>query len=458
MTNIPPPNPLSYEGQVALPYIQKTFPPNSSNINFSIATIWVDTQNQNAYILVSKAGGIAKWAIIGGAVGEIDTITTPDAVVVVPTNNNVNFLNGTGLEITGSGSDVTFNISVPINVSEGGTGSTNLTGILTGNGTSPFTASTINQHDVLVGGSSNSVNSISPSSTNGIPLISQGSASNPSFGTAVVEGGGTGLTSTTAYGVICGGTTNIGAFQNAGTGTAGQFLVSNGTSALPSWQSTLSSFTINVQVFTTNGTYTPTAGMKYCIIEVVGGGGGGGGIGNPASGISAASSGGGGGGYARLYASSLTIGASQSVTIGNGGSGGVGSNNGTSGGSTSFGSGPLVSATGGNGGLFNNGGGVRGVVGGVGSSGDFQAYGGTSSAGYSISTSGAILGLGGNGGSSIYGAGGAGPIIFANVTSNGNNGLLYGGGGSGASGHNGSGAGTGGNGVSGIVIITEYIF
>jgi len=32
---------------------------------------------------------------------------------------------------------------------------------------------------------------------------------------------------------------------------------------------------VNVQVFTSNGTFTPSTGMKYCIIEAVGGGGGG---------------------------------------------------------------------------------------------------------------------------------------------------------------------------------------
>ena len=48
----------------------------------------------------------------------------------------------------------------------------------------------------------------------------------------VVEGG-TGIQTTTAYGVLCGGTTATGAFQNAGTGMAGQVLTSTG--ALPTW-------------------------------------------------------------------------------------------------------------------------------------------------------------------------------------------------------------------------------
>jgi hypothetical protein len=53
--------------------------------------------------------------------------------------------------------------------------------------------------------------------------------------------GGTGLSTTTAYGVICGGTTSTGNFQNAGTGTTGQVLTSNGSGTLPTWQASVSS-------------------------------------------------------------------------------------------------------------------------------------------------------------------------------------------------------------------------
>lgn len=53
-----------------------------------------------------------------------------------------------------------------------------------------------------------------------------------------VSNGGTGASSFTAYGVICGGTTSTGALQTvSGLGIANQVLVSNGASALPTWQS-----------------------------------------------------------------------------------------------------------------------------------------------------------------------------------------------------------------------------
>ena len=52
-----------------------------------------------------------------------------------------------------------------------------------------------------------------------------------------VTDGGTGLSSTTAYAVLCGGTTSTGALQSvASVGTSGQVLTSNGAGALPTFQ------------------------------------------------------------------------------------------------------------------------------------------------------------------------------------------------------------------------------
>jgi hypothetical protein len=100
-------------------------------------------------------------------------------------------------------------------------------------------------------------------------------------------------------------------------GTAGQFLKTGGAAANPSWDDAVS--TIVTQVFTTPGaaTYTPTAGMIFCIIECVGGGGGGGGgvASGSGSGLSSGGGGGGGGGYSRSLATAATIGASKAVTV-----------------------------------------------------------------------------------------------------------------------------------------------
>jgi hypothetical protein len=206
------------------------------------------------------------------------------------------------------------------------------------------------------------------------------------------------------------------------------------------------------QIFTSSGTYTPTAGMLHCIIEVVGGGGGGGGA--QASGPSqiAGGGGGGGGGYSRLYATAATIGASKAVTIGAAGTGAAaGFNNGGAGGTSSVGS--LLSATGGAGGQAGNANSVSAVpggAGGIGSTGDINLSG--SCGGSSFCQQGAVSlsGLGGAAGSGSGGA--AGTQVAA-----GNAAAGYGGGGSGGAGGTNAVAQAGGAGAPGIVIVTEFI-
>lgn len=108
MSGLMPPNILSYVGQVVVPFINRTFPPQTTFNDFSVPTIWIDTAAQNAYILVAKPMGVADWILLGGSGGTLNTITTPDSVVVNPVAGNINFLNGPGMNITGAGNNVTF--------------------------------------------------------------------------------------------------------------------------------------------------------------------------------------------------------------------------------------------------------------------------------------------------------------------------------------------------------------
>jgi hypothetical protein len=88
-----------------------------------------------------------------------------------------------------------------------------------------------------VGGASNDVLvNVAPSATSGVPLVSSGASADPSYGTAVVAGGGTGLATLTAYELLAAGTTATGNVQQVAIGTAGQVLTSNGAAALPSFQ------------------------------------------------------------------------------------------------------------------------------------------------------------------------------------------------------------------------------
>jgi hypothetical protein len=107
--SIPPAAPLAYEGQVVVPFITRTFNPQSTFNTFPVPTIWINTASSLAYILVSKALGDAIWILIGGAPGALNTITTPDSVVVVPVDGNINFLESGSMTITGFGNNVQFN-------------------------------------------------------------------------------------------------------------------------------------------------------------------------------------------------------------------------------------------------------------------------------------------------------------------------------------------------------------
>lgn len=209
-----------------------------------------------------------------------------------------------------------------------------------------------------------------------------------------------------------------------------------------------------IQAFTGNGTYTPTSGMVYCIIEAVGGGGGGAGC--PLTGAAqvAAGGGGGGGGYGRITASAATIGASQTVTVGTGGAGGTGNAAGSSGNNTSVGA--LITANGGAGGGNAGAATVTTVGGGNGGSatGTVTINGGVGMP--SFGSNGAVHS--GSGGSSYYGGGAVAQASTSGaVSGNGNTGTNYGSGGSGAISQQSGAAANGGAGAGGLVIITEFV-
>ena len=198
--------------------------------------------------------------------------------------------------------------------------------------------------------------------------------------------------------------------------------------------------TVKTQIFTSSGTYTPSTGMQYCIVEAVGGGGGGGSSGSSAGG-------GGGGGYIRATLTASTIGTSQTVTIGAGGAVI------TAGGTTSLGS--ILQIAGGSGAGVHAGPsaavgvGLGGAGGSTATGGDFVAPGGAGGNGTDWSIAGTSAGVGGVGGSSRFGGGG--PAVTGSSPQNGSAGLGYGGGGSGQVFNGTSGAGS-----NGILIITEY--
>lgn len=260
------------------------------------------------------------------------------------------------------------------------------------------------------------------------------------------------------------GINSSGQMSNLGFGTSGQVLTSNGAATSPTWQAVPSGgFTqIVQQVFTTSGTYTPTAGMKYCIVEAVGGGGGGGGAAVTAAGECSAGGGGGGGGYRRGVFTAADIGASKTVTIGTGGAGGAIGTIGSPGSSTSISDGgpSLLIATGGAGGLSSPPGKVVFALGSNGGGGgilpNFGSGGGDGYIGIALCLADGMSACGGMGGSSLLGTGEKGGQGSTGAGA-GSNAVNAGGGGSGAWATESQTGRVGGNGFHGVMIITEFI-
>ncbi len=189
-------------------------------------------------------------------------------------------------------------------------------------------------------------------------------------------------------------------------GNAGKALVTSGSAA--SWGTVAAG--ASIQVFTANGTYTPTAGKTTFLAFVTGGGGGGGGGTNnepPGGG------GGGGGSGFRLY-TSAEMGANAAITFGGAGSAGnFDAPAGGAGGTSQVdpaGTGLTLSAFGGGGG-----GGGGGDGSGGGSTNSLVSIDGNSGSGQSrgLAFWAAGAGKGGNGGAQFSnGTAGTAGVVF----------------------------------------------
>lgn len=151
-----------------------------------------------------------------------------------------------------------------------------------------------------------------------------------------VASGGTSSASLTANNVLLGNGTS--ALQTVAPGTSGNLLTSNGTT----WVSQApAAEQIQVQLFTSSGTWTAPADVTKVEVIVIGGGGG-------FNGYNASS--GGGGGFAHALCT-VTAGTTYTVTVGSGGTYQGGNAFAGTGGTSSFDS--FLSATGGGGGNPN---------------------------------------------------------------------------------------------------------
>lgn len=207
----------------------------SNSVNDSVLVAFQTTQFQNGiYTITTLGNGATPWILTRATYYDTPAEITNTSVTIIDNGTLFQFSGWqqTATVATVGTDSIVFSELQPIGIngldeilptSYGGTG-----------------LYWLYQYNLLLGGGpGNSVVMVAPSATSGVPLISQGSSSNPTYGTTVVAGGGTGNTTFTAYSVICAGTTATGAFQNvSGVGSSGQVLTSNGAAALPTWQAT----------------------------------------------------------------------------------------------------------------------------------------------------------------------------------------------------------------------------
>lgn len=277
-------------------------------------------------------------------------------------------------------------------------------------GTETLTNKTIN-------GSSNTITNVSL--TSGIT------------GTLGVTHGGTGLASLTAGDILYASAANT--LSALAKGTANQTLQMNAGATAPTWVTVAaaSGILVGTQVFTSSGTYTPTASATKAIAIVTGGGAGGSGCST-----SAGSTGGGGGAGGTTIAYITSLG-TLTATIGAAGTGGAaGTNSGGAGGATSLGT---ITANGGSGSGGTSS--AAGIGGAATATGTLGTAGGDGSKGAAF----------GNGGSSFWGGGGsANSGTAAGISAN-----AFGAGGGGAS-NSGTTPAAGGSGAAGVIIVFEF--
>lgn len=210
------------------------------------------------------------------------------------------------------------------------------------------------------------------------------------------------------------------------------------------------------QVFTASGTWTKPANLKRIKVTIVGGGGAGGGAAATAAGEGSVGGGGGGGAACIKWIEAASLGATETVTIGTGGTGNSGAA-GDNGVTSTFGA--HCSAGGGAGGgpsaaNANTGPGGNGGLGGTATGGDINMRG--NFGGWGFRNAGGTAVSGGGGANGLGFGGNAREVPTSSSTSATAAATNSGSGGSGPINVGASGARSGGAGGSGICWVEEF--
>lgn len=470
--------PISNGTTSSSPFVVQFQPrdPTVNDIQYRIQKTWLNTNTNQFWFLksfISNSGiTLANWIPFSGF-STVETVTGDDGVVVNPVANNLNFLGNAVANATHakpiffrSGGDPNEELDVQVSNAVGSSNINNA-GISSFNN-AQFTVDA-NGFVTIIGGTApiekTQVDAFTGPGTN--PVVPDGTGKITVTGGQVAAGTTANVIRTDSLAANT-YTIEVQRSQAVGSSTVGD----NGVSHFDNTQFTVDSngfvriigglgfSSIAYQVFTTSGTYTPTSGMAYCVVQCLAGGGAGGGANATAADSLSSGGGGGAGEYAVSVFSASSIGVSQVVTIGAGGTG-VSAGTGNTGGTTSLG--VLITALGGLGGdastASSSSGGANGGAGGTGGTGgNYRAPGAKGDYSWSSST-GAGVGIvaSGSGAASQLGQQGTGTFLGNTGTVVGSAASGYGAGGSGAINSFSNSASTGGTGSSGILIVQEFI-
>lgn len=182
--------------------------PTPQNTQFPVQKRWVNTVSAAEFILTgfTTSSGVitANWLELTAGSSNTETLTANTGIATA-VNSNINVLGDTTtINTVATGNTLTANVILPAT-----------------------------PHVVLLGETS-SIAGVTPSVTSGIALISQGTSANPIFGTTLVVGGGTGLTSVSQGDILYGSATNTLSTLPKNTSET-TYLSNTGTNNNPAW-------------------------------------------------------------------------------------------------------------------------------------------------------------------------------------------------------------------------------
>lgn len=203
--------------------------------------------------VVNNAANTLTWSGVFGATFTLTGTTS----VTFPTSGTLATTAGSVASITGTANQIA--ASSP-------------TGAVTLSLIGPYTPATYTAHGVLVGEGTSSIVSVATSATVGVPLISQGASADPIFGTALVAGGGTGVTSVT----IAPTATAFAGWDSNANLSADAFIAGYLSTATSGATTTLTVNSKQQQYFTGSSTQTVTMpvtstlvlGQSYTIVNL----------------------------------------------------------------------------------------------------------------------------------------------------------------------------------------------